>query len=539
MNRNLLDVFFGLLAAWLIWKHLLRPKTQSLKSKIKDYAKHLQHLYNMNNDIYGKELNELLLAEIQACKDIKVEKDKNVLAQFYKDSQAKLKEKIPAKKNEALAENLDVLLVAFSLAFAVRALFLQPFKIPTSSMQPTLHGVNVYDDLVNSRPGQLTTAEYLRKRLGQNIAHEDDNMLRRFLNALYYGQSYAEVTPSQSGTMNRMAPAPMKEVIQNRLGVPFLQSFSKVYTTAGPLYFPIPFHKINNPSGYSLLGGPSFSAGQTIYKGVSEDGDHLFVNRVVYNFRNPARGDIAVFMTHDILQHDVPLRGQFYIKRLVGVPGDVLRIRNNRQLFLVDKDGKETPLSEKHHPSFKKIYSFNAGYHGHTKAYDKAKPYILETDHGIQIRHGGGIMAAFTQEKGNNFEYDKRSVLQQDPENKFYWISHTLKKPDEDTYVLSNDKAQVFFKKVNSIFTINSIIHKDGYEAHFEDEYDEYKLGDNQYFMLGDNSEHSLDSRYWGPVPRKNIIGTAFSVFWPFSHRWGFADGYEPPKVLTEEAGRF
>ena len=537
MNRNLLDVLFGTLAAWLIWKHILRPKAQSLKSKIKDYAKHLQHLYNMNSDIYGNELNELLLAEIKACKEIKKEKDKEVILSFYKESQAKLKEKIPSRKYEGLAENLDVLLVAFSLAFAVRALFLQPFKIPTSSMQPTLHGVNVYDDMVNSRPGQLTTAEYLREKLGQNIAHEDDHLLRRFLNALYYGQSYAEVTPSQNGTITGFAPATIKDVVQNRLGIPLLQSFSKVFTTIGPLYFPIPFHKLDGKR--DIIGGPSFSADQTIYKGVSEDGDHLFVNRVIYNFRNPQRGDIAVFMTHDILQHDTSLRGQFYIKRLVGIPGDILRIRNNKQAFLVDAQGNETPLSDKHHPAFKKIYSFNAGYHGHTRAYEKAKPYLIDGDNEIQIRHGSLIMAAFTKDDKGNYAYNTGPILQQDPDGKFYWKLHTLAKADTDTFELHTDTAHVYFKKEGGIYALYSIIHKDGYEARFEEEYDEYKLGDNQYFMLGGNSEHSLDSRYWGPVPRKNIIGTAFSVFWPFSHRWGFADGYEPPKILTEEAGKF
>jgi len=35
------------------------------------------------------------------------------------------------------------------------------------------------------------------------------------------------------------------------------------------------------------------------------------------------------------------------------------------------------------------------------------------------------------------------------------------------------------------------------------------------YFMMGDNRGASDDSRYWGPVPRKWIIGNAFSTYWP------------------------
>jgi signal peptidase I len=36
-----------------------------------------------------------------------------------------------------------------------------------------------------------------------------------------------------------------------------------------------------------------------------------------------------------------------------------------------------------------------------------------------------------------------------------------------------------------------------------------------QYVMLGDNREHSCDSRSWGPLPRANIIGKVFAVYWP------------------------
>ena len=40
---------------------------------------------------------------------------------------------------------LDVLAVAFGVAFGLRALFVQPFQIPTSSMQPTLFGIHYID----------------------------------------------------------------------------------------------------------------------------------------------------------------------------------------------------------------------------------------------------------------------------------------------------------------------------------------------------------------------------------------------------------
>ncbi|MFH1414316.1 MAG: signal peptidase I [Candidatus Omnitrophota bacterium] len=38
---------------------------------------------------------------------------------------------------------------------------------------------------------------------------------------------------------------------------------------------------------------------------------------------------------------------------------------------------------------------------------------------------------------------------------------------------------------------------------------------DDSYFVLGDNSASSKDSRYWGFVPREDILGRALVIYWP------------------------
>jgi signal peptidase I len=48
---------------------------------------------------------------------------------------------------------------------------------------------------------------------------------------------------------------------------------------------------------------------------------------------------------------------------------------------------------------------------------------------------------------------------------------------------------------------------------------DPFRLGEGEYFSLGDFSEVSSDSRHWGPVPRGNIEGVVTLRYWPPS-RW-------------------
>lgn len=43
----------------------------------------------------------------------------------------------------------------------------------------------------------------------------------------------------------------------------------------------------------------------------------------------------------------------------------------------------------------------------------------------------------------------------------------------------------------------------------------EIHIPEDSYFVLGDNSSSSHDSRYWGFVPKKYLVGKAFLIYWP------------------------
>ena len=242
--------------------------------------------------------------------------------------------------NAAWRENIEMLVVALAVAMAIRTFWVQPFKIPTGSMQPTLYGVNSRPNY--SRPtshgGNTDTDFVIPSRFGR-------------FREWFAGVKYLELKAKSSGVYNGSSK-PWRLLIFTIKQTFFIGG--KPHT----VWFPPDGGGVtlgqragleDRNSGRPL--NTSFKAGDEVIRLRVVSGDHLFVNRVKFNFSKPDRGDIIVFETTGIkgLQQD-----QFYIKRLVGLGGEEIQLGNDRHLIINGTNRVDAAT-----PRFEFVYSFD------------------------------------------------------------------------------------------------------------------------------------------------------------------------------------
>ena len=193
---------------------------------------------------------------------------------------------------------LDVLVVACTVAGGIRALYIQPFRIPTSSMQPTLFGIH-YIDREASRP-----------------------FMDPFTRAMMPIQaSKAQVKVLSDGAVSTQYRMRTSNIIST---VSDFKIGQDVYTVPGD-YLSQLLRYLPQPK-------PFYQAGDTFCNGWLSTGDHVFVERFSLFFRPFKRGDVIVFNTENISSPTQPLGGFYYLKRLVGLPGDEFACLSTRNI---------------------------------------------------------------------------------------------------------------------------------------------------------------------------------------------------------------
>jgi signal peptidase I len=213
-------------------------------------------------------------------------------------------------------------------------------------------------------------------------------------------------------------------------------------------------------------------------------GDFLLVNKLAYGLRTPRhlplvartvpsftlpffqnihRGDVIVFEFPGSINEVTSLENINYVKRCIGLPGDTLEIHSG--LVTVNKI------------------------------------FIPFPPHGIQTDHPNGNS----------------------------WLKNPEMFPQGSTFTNVNYGPIIIPKQGDIIelepATISQwriLIEREGHNVRVADDKiiidDEvsstYRIRKNYYFVLGDNRDNSIDSRYWGFVPDDHVIGEALFVYW-------------------------
>ncbi|MDD5487456.1 MAG: signal peptidase I [Candidatus Omnitrophica bacterium] len=104
-------------------------------------------------------------------------------------------------------------------------------------------------------------------------------------------------------------------------------------------------------------------------------------------------------------------------------------------------------------------------------------------------------------------------VFKSPVEKKKFLIKRYIAGPG-DTVMIQNGKVYVNGKVLDSV-PFNRFYYYG--KGEYGEEGKEIHVPEGEFYVLGDNSANSLDSRYWGFTPVDNMVGKAFVIHWPIT----------------------
>ena len=168
--------------------------------------------------------------------------------------------------NASIRENIEVFLVAAAVVLAFRSFFFQPMAIPTGSAQPAFWGIT-HEDLRGQPESAIPGG------------------LKKYYFSWIKGEKYYHLKAKTSGTLRLLDPKPVRVI-------PLV---TKQRLQIGNQRHTIWFPPENLWDRASLRSGMTFKQGEDVIRLKVTSGDHLFVDRLTYNFRRPTRGETIVF----------------------------------------------------------------------------------------------------------------------------------------------------------------------------------------------------------------------------------------------------
>lgn len=224
-------------------------------------------------------------------------------------------------------------------------------------------------------------------------------------------------------------------------------------------------------------------------------GDRLFINKFVFGpstptyvpltnielpyhrfpaLRDPERNEIIVFRYPGELNEIKDDKIEHWVKRCVALPGDTIEIINK----VIYINGKQSPIPKNINYSLQPL--------NHK---DNKNPRIFPSNTKWNEDNYGPLVIP---KKGDCINLSVDNIAK--------W--QTLINRELGSKVVSFDQNNV---KING------------------EQVNSYTITKDYYFMVGDNRDNSLDSRFWGFVPRENIVGTPIIIFWSWDSNIPFS----------------
>ena len=312
-----------------------------------------------------------LLAAVRAGAREKVKEASDQLRATCDDALPKAK----VEQQGWFEENVEVIFVAIVIALGLRAYILQPFRIPTGSMQPTLNGIIAKPLPKKDWPwfGWRWVEWVLRGRSYVHEVNEKDHRIamRRLPNG--------RVTPD----------------IRDYQFMHFFSRSAVFFEDGSKLRLPAPQSQVlqiglRDAVQNAINNNGILKKDTVVCEGTVDAGDLVLVDKISYHFRRPKRGEVFVFDTRGIwgIRHSHEgmsgqEAGSHYIKRLCGVPGDALSIKQP-YLYVNGRIAKEPGILQV--AEHKDKYSLNPGYQLASPVNYNGTPYLYKPDQVFKLR---------------------------------------------------------------------------------------------------------------------------------------------------------
>jgi signal peptidase I len=120
---------------------MLNSKDRQTLKAAREIFRGAQKWVRINRDLLAPQKMQDISTKLKLLEEGLLAENAKEAARQADELEQKIHSALPAQKHATIRENVEVLLVAVIVAMAVRTFFIQPFKIPTGSMQPTLYGI--------------------------------------------------------------------------------------------------------------------------------------------------------------------------------------------------------------------------------------------------------------------------------------------------------------------------------------------------------------------------------------------------------------